>query len=441
MSRYVIVGSGAAGISAAETIRCQEPSAEIQLISDDRHGYYSRPGLAYLLSGEIPENFIFPFREDYFRQLNLRRIQGRAMRILPASHRLELSDRKSLLYDRLLVASGSLAMRSAAPGADLDGVVKLDDLEDAHHIIRLARKGRSAVVVGGGITALEIVEGLVARGVKTHYFLRGDRYWSNVLDEQESRIVEARLKEDGVHIHFHTELAEILGKGGRVAGVRTKDRRTIPCDIVGVGIGIQPRLELARTSGLSIDRGLLVNEFMQTDAPDVYAAGDVAQVFDPGTGKTVLDSLWGPARDQGRVAAMNMLGAQTVYRKELAFNVTRLAGLTTTIIGTVGSGQDADLAGIARGDSETWRQLPDAIAAQTGFDVNRLRIIVGERTLLGAVIMGDQTLSRALQHLIRGQVDITSIRDKLLHAETNLGDLIADFWIQTRRENAGNPAQ
>jgi hypothetical protein len=138
---------------------------------------------------------------------------------------------------------------------------------------------------------------------------------------------------------------------------------------------------------------------------------------------------------------MNMLGAQTVYRKEFAFNVTRLAGLTTTIIGTVGSGRDADVTGIARGDSETWRQLPDAIAAQSGFDVNRLRVMVGQSTLLGAVIMGDQTLSRALQHLIRGQVDITPIREKLLQSEMSLGDLIADFWIETRRANAGDPAQ
>src|SRR6185436_20338695 len=141
--------------------------------------------------------------------------------------------------------------------------------------------------------------------------------------------------------------------------------------------------------------------------PNIYAAGDVAQVYDPSTGTSILDSLWSPARQQGRAAGLNMAGKKTPYTKSVPFNVTRLAGLTTTIIGTVGRGRDDDLVGIARGDSETWRQLPDSMAAQTGFDVNRLRLLVGEKTLLGAIVMGDQKLSLPLERIISERVDIT----------------------------------
>jgi hypothetical protein len=125
---------------------------------------------------------------------------------------------------------------------------------------------------------------------------------------------------------------------------------------------------------------------------------------------------------------MNMAGHSTAFHKPPAFNVTRLAGLTTTIIGMVGRGEDGDLIGIARGDSETWRQLPDAIAAQDNFEINRLRILVGARTLLGAIVMGDQTLSRPLQQLVSRQIDITPIRSQLLQPNAPLADLIADFW-------------
>jgi hypothetical protein len=123
-----------------------------------------------------------------------------------------------------------------------------------------------------------------------------------------------------------------------------------------------------------------------------------------------------------------MAGRRTAYLKAAPFNVTRLAGLTTTIIGAVGRGRDDDLVGIARGDSETFRSLPDAISAQTGFDVNRLRLLIGEKMLIGALVMGDQTLSRPLQKLIAGKADISPIREKLLARDAKIADVVVDFW-------------
>lgn len=131
-----------------------------------------------------------------------------------------------------------------------------------------------------------------------------------------------------------------------------------------------------------------------------------------------------------------MVGSATPYHKGLSFNITRLAGITTTIIGTVGSGRDEDVMGISRGDSETWRQLPDSMAAQSNFDVNHLRLLVGKDRLMGAIVMGDQTLSRPIQHLVGQGADITSIREKLLQPGAPLGDLITDFWIHWKKANA-----
>jgi nitrite reductase (NADH) large subunit len=433
MTRYVIIGTGVAGIAAAQAIRGRDRSGEIVMVGDDPHGFYSRPGLAYLLTDEIPEKQLYVFSQADWKALGIRFINAQATRLVPQQHRLELDKAGALTYDHLLLATGAQAARLRVPGAGLQGVVKLDHFEDARQILALARRAHSAVVVGGGITSLELAEGLAARKVKVHYFMRGDRYWSNVLDEVESRLVEARLEHEGIRLHFHTELAEVLGKHDRVTGVRTTAGEIVACQMVAVAVGVLPRLELAREAGLEIGRGILVDENLQTSISDIYAAGDVAQVYDPMTGQAVLDSLWGPARAQGYQAGWNMSGSSKAYRKPAAYNVTRLVGVMTTIIGSVGGGRDDDLLAIARGDSETWRSLPNAIAKEFDENINHLRLLVGERTLVGALLMGDQKLSIPLQELISGQVEITPIRQALLQPGAPLGRLVLDFWTEHKQ--------
>ena len=426
--KYVVVGSGVAGIAAIEAIRSVDSASSITLIGDDPYGFYSRPGLAYYLSGELHDQALFPRTAGELHQLSFHSIQGKVTRILRAQHALELKAQPPVFYDRLLLAVGAQAMPLEVPGADLEGVLKLDHMSDAKLILKQARRGKTAVVVGGGITALELTEGLRGRGMNVHYLLRGDRYWSNVLDEYESRVVERRLQEEGVTLHHHAEVIEVLGARGRVKGVRLLKGDSLNCDLVAYAIGIRPRVELARGAGLAIDRGILVNEYLQTNDADIFAAGDVAQAYDPLTGRSILDSLWAPARQQGYTAGLNMAGKKTAYLKAPPFNVTRLAGLTTTIIGTVGRGRDDDLVSIARGDSETWRELPECIVAQTGFEVNRLRLLVGQKTLLGAIVMGDQKLSFPLEKIISEKLDISPIREQLLAPGARVVNVIAEFW-------------
>lgn len=430
---YAIIGSGVAGIAAIEAIRSIDSTNPITLIGDDPYGFYSRPGLAYYLTGELHDKALFPRTANDLRKLNFRYINGRVTKILRSEHQLELDHQPVVSYDRLLIAVGAQAIALEVPGAEFEGVLKLDHMSDAKLILKHARRGKTAIVVGGGITALELTEGLRARGMNVHYLLRGDRYWSNVLDEQESKIIEHRLQEEGVTLHHHAEVIEVAGGNGKVNAVRLLNGQLLKCDLLAYAIGIHPRVSLAKQAGLAIDRGILVNEYLQTNDPTIFAAGDVAQAYDPLSGRSILDSLWAPARQQGFAAGLNMAGRKTAYIKAPPFNVTRLAGLTTTIIGTVGRGRDHDLVGIARGDSETWRQLPECIVAQTGFEVNRLRLLVGEKTLLGAIVMGDQKLSLPLEKIISHKVDISPIREKLLMPNAKIGDILAEFWAANKR--------
>ena len=433
--QYLIIGMGVAGISAAETIRGSDSRGEITMVHKDPHGYYSLPGLAYYLSGEVSEDGLAPFTEDDLDRIGIKQVQGEAIRIDVDKRQVVLLNGSRLGYDRLLLATGSQAILPDIPGCQLDGVVKLDNLDDARSIIHHTRHSRTAVVAGGGITALEIVEGLHEHGIQVHYLQRGERYWSNILDEHESSMVEKVLADLGVKLHHRTELAEVRGQRGKVRSVITRSGEEIRCDLVAIAIGVQPRKELAERSAIKTERGILVDDHLQTDHEFIYAAGDVAQIYDPRSHKYVLDTLWALAREQGRVAGANMAGGNQVYHMSVPCNITRLAGLHTMIIGSVGKGKDSDMKAIGRGDSETWRDQTGMEAIQVDSNSFHLRLLVGEKSLVGAVLIGDQGLAAVLRPLITEGVEITPIRDRLLAPGSNLAQILVDFWARGREKH------
>jgi NAD(P)H-nitrite reductase large subunit len=169
---------------------------------------------------------------------------------------------------------------------------------------------------------------------------------------------------------------------------------------------------------------------LQTSAPDVFAAGDVAEVFDPVAGVSTLDVLWPTALTQGRIVGANMAGVATPYTKGVPFNVTMLTGLKVSIIGSVGGGENKDLVAITRGESEAWRIVPKTWVIGVSDDVNRVRLVVGDRTIAGALVMGDQTWSRPLQKLIINKVDITPIRPALVAGGAESLTRLAQFYHQ-----------
>jgi NADPH-dependent 2,4-dienoyl-CoA reductase/sulfur reductase-like enzyme len=427
--RHVLIGIGPTAVSAAQAIREHDPAAEITFVAADPHGYYSRPGLAYYLAKELPENRLFPFTAQDFSGLQARRVAERAVQIDSSAHEVVLESGQVVAYDRLLIATGSRAIPADVAGAGLDGVVKLDDLDDARDLVRRSHHAKSAVVVGGGATAIEIAEGLLARGVRVHYLIRKERYWSGVLSVDESRLVEERLRRHGVQIHYSAELAAILGEGGRVVAVRTQDGTEIPCEMAAIAIGVTPNSEIARAAGLDCARGVLVDEYLRSSHHDIFAAGDVAEIGDLGTGRGSIEVLWSSAVTKGRIAGQNM-ATEPVYKyvESVPLNVTRLGGSKITIVGTVGSGKDADVRGITRGDSETWRRLGDADTVVLETPDARVRLALSGNMIVGAVVMGDQALSFALQGIIAIRADVRSLIPRLQAPKAAVSDILNGFW-------------
>jgi len=431
--RHVLIGSGPAAISAAAAIRSVDADGSISLITAEDAGYYSRPGLAYFLAKEVPEPRLHPFTAEDFARLRLQWLTGEVARIDTAAQQVALTDGRTVGYDRLLIATGSRAIPIDVPGGELDGVTKLDDLADARDLVARSRKAKTAVVLGGGITALEIVEGLREHKVDVHYFIRKDRYWSNVLSPEESRIVEKGLAARGVHLHYFTQAARIAGKAGRVAAVETTDGTSIPCEMVAVAVGVLPRKRLAVEAGIACGRGLLVDEFLRSSDPRVFAAGDVAEVCEEATDRRTVEVLWNSAIEKGRIAGLNMADEPVHrYSSDNPLNVTRLAGFKITIMGTVGSGVDSDLKGISRGDSETWREAGESAVVESTLEGANVRLVLGDGVISGAVVMGEQALSYPLQRIVGERMDVSAIVPMLREPSADVAGIIGEYWHQAR---------
>lgn len=410
---YLIIGNGAAGVTAAETIRADDGDGRITIVTAEPYPMYSRPGLAYVILQEIPPEQVIARQPAWYARQRIDLVYGRALSLNVQQQNVELADGRVLPYDRLLIATGARAVPPPYPGADLEGVVYLDTLDGTKQLLKQARRARRAVVIGGGITALELAEGLAHQGLETHYFLRRDRLWSQVFNEAEADLLAAKMGHHGVTLHYHTEATAILGdRRGRVRGVRLHNDAEFRCDMVGVAIGVKPQLDLVQNTPIQTDRAILVDENMRSSAPNVFAAGDCAQVYDRWSGKHLVDVLWPSAVAEGRAAGLNMVGKQTPYRKGIPFNVCLLFGLHITIIGQINPRPD-EVGRVAvvqqhlsRGSSELWFTFPRTYqSAWSAAGANTLRLVIADSRIVGALIVGEQSLADVLRDLIEREVN------------------------------------
>ena len=434
--RYVIIGNGAAGATAAQTIRQNDAAGEIVILTAEPYPMYSRPGLAYVLIKEVPPEQIMARTLDWYEEWGINLVLGEAVRLDVQRQVVWLRDGRSLTYDRLLIATGARATPPPYPGSELDGVVYLDTLDGTKELVQKTRRARRAVVIGGGITALELSEGLTHRGVETYYFLRRDRLWGRVFNDEEAALLEQKMKAHHVHIHYNTEAVEILGdRKGRVRGVKLTDGREFKCDLVGVAIGVKPLIDVVANSPINTDRAILVNERMETSVPNVYAAGDCAQVYDRWTQKHMLDILWPSAVAEGNAAGLNMVGKPYAYEKGSPFNACLLFGLHITTMGQISPRRDDEadepeiLQHVSRGSSEVWYTHPRPYrSAWSAENDSTIRLVLSGDFLVGALVIGEQSLTDSLRYLIEHEVNIGHMYEELSAGGARMRHILMQFW-------------
>jgi len=336
-----------AGTTAAETLRQNDKEGSIAIISDEPR-FYSRIMLSKpnFFLGKIPFDSVWLKSKEWYEENKIDFFENtKAQKLNCNSKTIELADGKILNYEKLLLATGGEARHSDLPGAEKKGVCYLRDLSEAQTLIENVKAAKQAVAIGSGFVSFEMCEMMRMAGLEVVLVMREPYYWHPLLDEESGKMIEEAMQKSGVKILRESEVSEILparhasqgdagGGNEKIEGVILKDGTKIECELALVGIGLECNLEWLKNAGVEINKGILANEYLETNVPDVYTAGDVAEFNDIVLGERIQLGNWVNAQMQGRAAALNMLGQHKPF-KAVSFYTAQGFGLNIAMSGDV----------------------------------------------------------------------------------------------------------
>jgi NADPH-dependent 2,4-dienoyl-CoA reductase/sulfur reductase-like enzyme len=404
----VIVGNGVAGITCALETRKRDPSANITVVGGETDHIFSRTALMYAFMDKLQRRELEPYERSTWQRERINLVRDWVVDVDAAGHTVTLQGGKKLPWDRLVLALGARPRDAAWPGmaAVKDGVVNLVSMQDLDACERLTPTTREAVVVGGGLIGIELVECLIHFKVKTHFLIREKNYWPVALGPQESQMVEERLRAHGVDVRTGDEVKEVhADASGRFSGVTTALGERLNGQMLGVSIGVEPNLTFPRkfSAKLETGRGIRVNEKLETSIPGVFACGDCAEIV-PAGGKPYVELIWYSAKRQGGIVARNLLGEDVPYTPPVFFNSSKFLDVEFTTVGQVMD--------VPAGTPSIYRHLPGTPVSQ--------RVVHDGKRVLGFNMLGSRwdhaVLSRwveeerspeyCLQHLNEAQFDV-----------------------------------
>ena len=398
--QYVIVGNGVAGTTAAETLRKADGNCRIVVIDDEPYPLYNRIALPRVLKLTTASERTIIRKLEWHAANNIELLLETTVTQVDTERKVVTTNaRTDFHYDKLLIASGGRPNPLRAAGAEgVRGIYNFQSLDDTKAILARAERAKQAITIGGSFIAYELTEAFRHRGIPTIWLVRGPRFLHRIVDEGGGALVDRLAKDVGVETHYGEQAAEVHASDGDVTGVTTQAGNRFDGDMVGVGVGLTLRTEFLQGTPVELRAGVVTNEYLETNVPDVYAAGDVAEFYDPYIGTHNQMGTWNNASSHGRMAAVNMLGGHQAYDEVPYYTSTMFESQMAAIGSTPEVRPEMESISRVDMDARVYR-----------------RLFFYQGRLAGAVLVGDIRVRRQLMDFIRSrQVIPPDERQKLL---------------------------
>ncbi len=401
--KFAIIGNGVAGINAARTLARSKPKATIDIYAEEPYPYYPRPRLLHLLAGEIQQEELYLYPKEWYEKRGIAvHLASKVMRIDPQRQQLALADGRQATYERLLLAMGSSPIRPPIKGLDRAEAFTLRSLDDALALSERARETQRAAVIGGGLLGLEAARALRELGLQVTVVELLPRLLPKQLDEEGSPILEKWIGALGIEVLLGSAVQEISRKGS-AHHLTLKDGGSLEADLLLICAGATPNVQVAEEAGIEVQRGIVVDEYMRTSLPNIYAAGDVAQF------EGRVYGIIPVALEQSRVASLNMSGQESVrYQGTLPATTLKVTRVDLTSIGVIEP----------RG--EGYQELRKADEKKGVYK----KLVLKEGRVVGAILLGDKKSAAPVSRLIMSEIEVSAYLDRLLDEDFDLKTLL-----------------
>ncbi len=403
---YTIIGNGVAGTEAAKTIRKRDPQAEITIITQDHYPFYSRPRLPELLAKEVSVEGIYVYNIEWYHKNHIQLfLNGTVKNIDPKNRKITLTDKSTFAYDKLLLDTGSSSALPPIEGISAaEGVFTLRTVQDVLTITERTARAKTVTLIGGGLLGLEAGNGLRKLGLTVTVVEFFDRLLPRQLDAEGSVILQKQLEAFGLKFFLGAQSKSIKDTGS-VKILELKDGKLIESDFVLVSAGIKPNISLAQAAGISVNKGVVVNDLMETSIPGVYAAGDVAEH------KGRIYGIWPAAQRQGVIAGTNMSGGNEPYPGTVPSTSLKIAGIHLTSMGDITT------------EDKSIEQIK---AKNPGINIYK-KLFMKDGRIQGAIFLGDTKNVYEIGQLIEKKTDVSKFKDRILEADFNIKDLLENY--------------